>query len=108
MSQRDPLSRFLRVPYTGDSRSPELILRGWIACRTRIAHSGRAPWTPPMSNTATQLPPFGWYPDPAGSHMLRWWDGQVWTNRLEEPRPEIQAAKGFAQQQSTFSRLIAS
>lgn len=62
----------------------------------------------PMSNTATQLPPFGWYPDPAGSLMLRWWDGQAWTNRLEKPRPEIQTAKGFAQQQSTLSRLIAS
>jgi hypothetical protein len=40
--------------------------------------------------------------------MLRWWDGQAWTNRLEKPRPEIQMAKGFSQQQSTLSRLIAS
>lgn len=95
-------------PILGTSRSPELILGGWIERHTRIAPRGRAPWTPPMSNTATQLPPFGWYPDPAGSHLLRWWDGKVWTNRLEKPRPELQAAKGYAQQQSTLSRLIAS
>jgi len=87
---------------------PEPILRGWITRRTRIAHRGRALWTPTMSNTATQLPPFGWYPDPAGSYMLRWWDGQVWTNLLEKPRPEIQAVRGFTQEQSSLSRLMAS
>ena len=95
-------------PILGTAVPPELILRGWIDRHTRIAPRGRAPWTPPMSNSETQLPPFGWYPDPAGSHLLRWWDGKVWTNRLEKPRPEIQAASGFAQQQSTLSRLIAS
>jgi hypothetical protein len=39
--------------------------------------------------------PFGWYPDPAGSGMLRWWDGSRWTSHLEYPRPEIQTAVGF-------------
>jgi len=61
-----------------------------------------------MSNTATQLPPFGWYPDPAGSYMLRWWDGQSWTNRLEKPRPEIQAAESLPGRYSSLARLIAS
>jgi hypothetical protein len=55
----------------------------------------------PMSDSeatpsAPELPPFGWYPDPAGTAMLRWWDGRQWTERLERPRPEIQPAFGYS------------
>lgn len=28
------------------------------------------------------LPPAGWYPDPAGSHQQRWWDGRGWSDHL--------------------------
>jgi len=28
----------------------------------------------------------GWYKDPAGSHSLRWWDGNQWTNHMQ-PQP---------------------
>ena len=48
-----------------------------------------------MSETLT-LAPFGWYPDPAGSGLLRWWDGAQWTERLERPRPEVQPAFGYS------------
>lgn len=51
-----------------------------------------------MSAIATMTPeiaPFGWYPDPAGTAMLRWWDGSVWTDRLEYRRPEVQSALGM-------------
>jgi Protein of unknown function (DUF2510) len=34
----------------------------------------------------------GWYQDPAGTGMLRWWDGIQWTDQLERPRPEVQPA----------------
>ncbi|WP_167041804.1 DUF2510 domain-containing protein [Salinibacterium sp. ZJ454] len=43
--------------------------------------------------TATAAPA-GWYPDPLGTLLLRWWDGQVWTDRVEQRRPEIQLAPG--------------
>ena len=42
-----------------------------------------------------EIAPAGWYPDPAGSGMLRWWNG-TWTEYLEEPRPEVQLAAGYS------------
>ncbi len=54
-----------------------------------------------MSVTPQQpLPPFGWYPDPTGLHLLRWWTGTAWTDQLETPRPELQPAVGFPMQRS--------
>lgn len=44
------------------------------------------------------LPPFGWYPDPTGLPMLRWWTGTEWTEQLETPRPELQPAAGCSTQ----------
>ena len=29
------------------------------------------------------MPPAGWYPDPANSDNIRYWDGQVWTDRVQ-------------------------
>jgi|GEM_PF-2608597 len=34
--------------------------------------------------------PAGWYPDPAGSHKLRLWDGSAWTNQLERRNSGVQ------------------
>ncbi|RIJ70160.1 DUF2510 domain-containing protein, partial [Nakamurella silvestris] len=35
--------------------------------------------------------PANWYPDPAGSPNVRWWDGTSWTEHLR-PAPEPVAA----------------
>ena len=35
------------------------------------------------------LPPPMWYPDPAGTSRLRWWDGSTWTDHYAQiPAPE--------------------
>ena len=39
-----------------------------------------------MTSTAGPPTPAGWYPDPAGTDQLRWWDGAAWTAHLS-PRP---------------------
>jgi hypothetical protein len=28
--------------------------------------------------------------------MLRWWNGDQWTDHLEYPRPEVQPAAGYS------------
>jgi uncharacterized protein YxjI len=32
-------------------------------------------------------PPPGWYPDPAGGAGTRWWDGQGWTEHVQQAAP---------------------
>jgi hypothetical protein len=45
------------------------------------------PITPPLPVAAAlnpALPPAGWYPDPAGSNARRYWDGQAWTEMVDQ------------------------
>lgn len=46
----------------------------------RIAELGPAAAYPMLG----AAPP-GWYPDPQGSHMMRWFDGQQWTANFAPP-----------------------
>lgn len=43
-----------------------------------------------MSSTPDS-PDKGWYPDPAGPGKLRWWDGEQWTQRVQDAPPEPEA-----------------
>jgi hypothetical protein len=45
-------------------------------------------------NGPTILP--GWYPDPAGTGRLRWWDGAAWTDQFSAPQPASPYTGAFA------------
>lgn len=43
--------------------------------------------------TDSPLPSPGWYDDPAGSGLLRWWNGNGWTEHLRSASPEVEEAR---------------
>ena len=43
----------------------------------------------------SQLPPPGWYADPHGAPIYRWWDGQAWTEYTSGPGPAVPAAQAY-------------
>jgi hypothetical protein len=43
-----------------------------------------------MNESATGLPPAGWYPDAADSSSRRWWDGAAWTAHVAPLAPVSQ------------------
>jgi hypothetical protein len=53
----------------------------------------RAPSYAPKDPALSQTQPApGWYPDPAGSGGVRWWDGAAWTEHVSLPEPEPEVA----------------
>jgi hypothetical protein len=54
-----------------------------------------------VSETPTNLPPAGWYADPYGHPVTRWWDGTQWTQHttpLPEPTPPVPTAQPATEQ----------
>jgi hypothetical protein len=50
-----------------------------------------------MSNSSNgPTPSPGWYPDPAGTGRLRWWDGAVWTDQFSAPYAAAYAPGQYA------------
>ncbi len=39
--------------------------------------------------------PAGWYRDPLGLPQLRWWNGLMWTNQIEDPDPDLQVSNTY-------------
>ena len=62
----------LTVAEIGVGSTPEAAERATIA-------ASRIEADRPATAVVTQ-PPAGWYPDPGGAHVTRWWDGRMWTD----------------------------
>ncbi|MBW9094434.1 Ltp family lipoprotein [Microbacterium jejuense] len=52
------------------------------------------------NNTAPQLPPAGWYPDPHNAGGQRYWDGAQWTEHVAVPSPDGVAVGAGAPEQT--------
>lgn len=48
-----------------------------------------------MSNSDSNLPPAGWYPNPADGSQSRWWDGSAWTEHTKIPDPVLASIAGI-------------
>jgi Protein of unknown function (DUF2510) len=62
----------------------------WIRRAKYVVHVGNSPAGPPQSTYAPAsapepLPGAGWFQDPGGQPILRWWDGTNWTGHTSPP-----------------------
>jgi hypothetical protein len=62
-----------------------LVARPKLAAAQRLGpHTAQWPVPPPVIGSA------GWYPDPAGRHERRWYDGNRWSEHVsDQNRPGI-------------------
>lgn len=40
--------------------------------------------------------PAGWYRDPLGLPQLRWWNGMMWTNQIEDNTPSVLVSSAYS------------
>jgi len=73
---RSAIAAAVRSPRRTRSGSLCTLVR--VAAGSRIGHSGAV-------NDSRVVPEEGWYPDPAGSARLRFWDGSQWTVHYADP-----------------------
>ena len=50
----------------------------------QVTAPGATPATTPAATPAAPSVPAGWYPDPAGRHEGRWWDGTQWSPTVHD------------------------
>jgi hypothetical protein len=43
-----------------------------------------APPAAPVAQPPPAVAPAGWFPDPSGTHRLRYWDGRAWTEHIAD------------------------
>lgn len=55
---------------------------------------------PPAQQQAAGLKPAGWYPDPGGAALLRYWDGHEWTSATDVP-PDVDTATSTDEPESS-------
>jgi hypothetical protein len=88
-----PLGLLLEFVAVRTTKTPELPAQAGFAVNNNwaqtaesgttlpeVTESGHAPANDGSGKTAL----FGWYPDPAGRHERRYWDGRGWTSLIED------------------------
>ncbi|HKH88517.1 MAG TPA: DUF2510 domain-containing protein [Acidimicrobiales bacterium] len=72
------------------------------AFQTQAAYPAPGGWLQEGALGSQSGPPplFGWYPDPAGIHEQRYWDGRQWSHRVsdgsvrsDDPLPAYKAGR---------------
>jgi hypothetical protein len=80
-SDKERVARSARRTDKGIRKQNKLIER---QIQLEQAAQAQAAHAPAPSPVAPQLPPAGWMPDPHQPSMLRWWDGQRWTEHTQQ------------------------
>jgi hypothetical protein len=61
---------------------PLVLMAVWVGFR----RLGSTPPTERQELTPPTLPPPGWYPEPSGAQVQRFWDGRQWTASMQPPQ----------------------
>lgn len=59
-------------------------LFGWIYLLGPGRKRSASPTPPAPNDPSRAMPPAGWHSDPEGTHRLRYFDGQLWTEETAD------------------------